>query len=102
MFSSFISTISTFVNYTILYKYIEKYEAMKYKLKNSVIEIIKTDAVLYGRVAAALGTTPAAFIQTLKLKSSKLTQIAALKVISEHLGVEQEELIEPVEEPETV
>lgn len=85
-----------------IYKSLVKTKQMRYKLKDSIIEMIRHDSELYGLVAKSLGVKGSSFIQTLRLKTSKLTEIGALKILSNYLGIPQDELIEPIEESETV
>jgi hypothetical protein len=66
-------------------------------LKQDIIEDIKKDAFLFGKIAQALNVVPSSLINILRVNSSKLTQIIVLKILCEHLNIEnQEDLLETI------
>lgn len=62
-------------------------------IKDSVIESIQTDPVLYGKVAHALQVKAFSMPKILQAKRSSLTQYAVLYAVSKHLGLPMRELI---------
>ena len=66
----------------------------KIVLKQGIVEIIQNDAILFGKVANALAVKPVTLPQILKVNSQKLTQIAVLRIICDHLGMVESEILE--------
>lgn len=64
-------------------------------LRQDINEIIRKDAMLYGKVATALNIVPMSMSRILTANSLRLTEASVLKVIREHLNVtEDSELLE--------
>lgn len=64
-------------------------------LRQDVLDKIVGDPVLQGYVAIALGKSSQTVVRLAKNKHMMLTQVASLRVISEHLGVQDiNELLE--------
>lgn len=55
-------------------------------LKEDIVKAIKEDAVLYGKVAQALGIGAPSLRPLLKANHAKLTQAGVLIVLLEHLA----------------
>ena len=71
-------------------------------LKQEILDKIKTDPVLFGKVMEELDTTPSYGLQLLKNESLKLTQAGVLQIIKDYLKVPQDsDLLEELQEPET-
>jgi hypothetical protein len=74
-----------------------KTDVMKqWVLKEEVIDAIKSDQLLYGKVAKALSVNITSMPRILVNKSVKLTQVTVLEVIASHLQKKQKDLIELV------
>lgn len=58
-------------------------------LKHEIVEKIKEDAELYGKVAKSLGIGAPSLRAVLKVNHIKLTQVSVLDLLIEHLGVVQ-------------
>jgi hypothetical protein len=70
-------------------------------LKIEILDKIKTDPVLFGAVASALGVSPFTMPRIVKRNDEKLTQIVVLSVIKKHLGISKDsDLLEEMQEPE--
>lgn len=68
-------------------------------LKQEIVDTIKSDQLLYGKVAYILNIGAPSLRAVLKAKHEKLTQAAVLRIIREHLGIKKDsELLEPVKE----
>jgi hypothetical protein len=73
------------------------------RLKQKIVAEIQTDAVLFGKVANALGIKPVSLVQTLAANSTKLTQVGVIRVLMEHLGIDKDsELLTKEPQPATV
>lgn len=59
-------------------------------LKGDIIQSIKDDAILYGKVAEVLDISPMSLPRLLYSNDVKLTQADVLKTIREHQGLEQD------------
>lgn len=69
-------------------------------LKQEVLEAIKKDGLLYGKVAVALDRTPGSLRKILADNDEKLTQAGVLRILREHLGVAQDnELLTEMQVP---
>lgn len=68
-----------------------------YQLKLKIIEMIKNDALLFAHIAIALDVRPATLSYLLKENSVKLTQKSILKILSQQLKVDEDDLVEIVE-----
>lgn len=75
---------------------------MKYRLKQEYIEAIKRDPDLWAKVAKTLGIGSASLAYPLRNNSIKFTQKNILKVLSDYLGVPENDLVKEIEESETV
>jgi hypothetical protein len=75
---------------------------MKYQLKQEYHEIIRSDAVLTGTIAKAIGVSAYSMNAILWRNSPKLTQKAALVVLSRYTGKAENDLVEEIKESETV
>ena len=60
----------------------------KTALNFETVELIKKDAILYGKVAEVLGVTPLSFVKYLYRPNSKLIQINVLDIIVGHLKMQ--------------
>ena len=70
-------------------------------LKKDIIKAVKKDPILFGRIMECLGKRPAYGIQLLNNNDPKLTQAAVLRILCEHLKIEnQEDLLEVITESE--
>lgn len=68
-------------------------------LKQSILDKIKDDAELYGKVATELDVKPLSLPRILKENNKKLTQAGVLRILREHLGEMQDsELLEEMQE----
>lgn len=66
-------------------------------LKQGIVETIKSDPLLYGKVAYILDRTPGSLRKILADNDVKLTQAAVLRILREHLGVKQDkDLLEEI------
>lgn len=63
-------------------------------LKQTVIDRVEKDAILFGQVADVLGVAPLSLPRILSNRDSRLTQINVLEVISNRLGVQISDLLE--------
>jgi len=77
-------------------------EPKKVALKSEIVDKIKSDPILYGAVASALGVAPLSLPRILaKENNDKLTQFTVLSAIKKHLGnVKDSDLLEEMQEPE--
>lgn len=65
-------------------------------LRQDINEIIRKDAMLYGKVATALNIVPMSMSRILTANSLRLTEASVLKVIREHLNIKEDsELLTP-------
>ena len=66
-------------------------------LKQSVLDKIKSDSMLYGKVGAELKISPASLPRLIYDKDNRLTQRGVLRILSEHLNIEnQNDLLEVI------
>lgn len=63
-------------------------------LKKEVLEKIASDGILFGKVAQSLNIRPRTLSDSLRKNPIKLTQKNTLVVISEHLQLPEDSLIE--------
>jgi septum formation topological specificity factor MinE len=75
---------------------------MKLKLKAEYVEKIKRDPIVHGMVAKILNLSPNSLAIPLRKGSSKLIQKDVLIVLCKYFGVSEHDLIEEIEESETV
>lgn len=69
-------------------------------LKQEIVDTIKKDGLLYGKVAAALDRTPGSLRKILVDNDEKLTQAGVLRILREHLGIKKDmELLEELQIP---
>ena len=69
-------------------------------LKQEIVEMIKDDAILYGKVAHSLGITAPSLRAVLKANNIKLTQIGVIRILKEHLGITKDsDLLTELQEP---
>lgn len=66
-------------------------------LKQEIVDAIKKDQVLYGKVATLIDVTILSMRKVLNDNSRKLTEASVLKFLKEYLGVDESELLESVE-----
>lgn len=66
----------------------------KLVLKQSVVDKIKEDSVLFGQVANALYIKPISLYSVLAQNNIKLTQAGVMMVLREYLGEQDSELLE--------
>ena len=57
-------------------------------LNDNTKELLKKDAMLYGKVAMELGVSPLSFVKYLYRENSKLIQINVLDIIVGHLRLQ--------------
>ncbi len=70
-------------------------------LKQGIMEKIKSDPLLFGKVAYILGVSPLSMPRILASNSPKLTRTSVLKLLKQHLRVEQDsDLFEQSKQPE--
>lgn len=55
-------------------------------LKQEIVDKIKTDAELFGKVATVLDISPLSLPRLLYANDIKLTQAGVLRILCEHLG----------------
>jgi hypothetical protein len=67
-------------------------------LKQEILDNIKRDPILFGRVAEALGVAPTTLPRIIYDNDRKLTQIGVLKVLGKHLKKSQNDLLEEIRE----
>lgn len=68
-------------------------------LRKEILDEIKKDASLFGKVMDCLGKKPSYGLQLLKNNDQKLTQASVLRILREHLGVtEDNQLLEEIKE----
>jgi len=59
-------------------------------LKTEVIDKIRKDPILYGKIALALGITPMSLPRILASKSIRLTEALVLQVLRDYLNVSKD------------
>jgi hypothetical protein len=59
-------------------------------LKQEIVDVIKSDPLLYGEVANALGVAPMSLTRILKANDKRLTQFSVLQIIRKHTGERQD------------
>lgn len=70
-------------------------------LKQEILDKIKSDSMLYGKVGAELKISPASLPRLIYDKDNRLTQRGVLSILSEHLKIKnQEDLLEVITESE--
>lgn len=57
-------------------------------LKQDILNKIKNDPMLYGKVAAELEISPASLPRLIYDKDKRLTQFGVLRILCEHLGID--------------
>ena len=68
-------------------------------LKQGILDKIKSDSMLYGKVGAELKISPASLPRLIYDKDNRLTQRGVLRILSEHLKIKnQNDLLEMIEE----
>ena len=67
-------------------------------LRKEIVDKIKSDPILYGKVAAALEISPTTLPRLLYANDGKLTQASVLMVLREHLGVQDNALLSIMQE----
>lgn len=67
-------------------------------LRQEIVEVIKNDPILYGKVAAALYIKPISLTYLLNNNNVKLTRPPVLKVLRERLKLQDNELLIPMQE----
>jgi hypothetical protein len=68
-------------------------------LKQGILDEIKKDAMLYGKIGAELGISPTSLPRLLYSNDKRLTQINVLRILCEHLKIEdQNDLFEKIRE----
>jgi hypothetical protein len=75
---------------------------MEYRLKAKIISEIKKDGLLYGKIASKMGIQGDSFAFHLRKNSPALTTKTILKLISDHLGIAENDLLEEIEEHEII
>lgn len=69
-------------------------------LKPEVLEAMKRDPMLYGKVAAAINASPLSMPDMIRKNHRRFTEAKALKVMAEHLGKDEKDLITEAAEAE--
>lgn len=59
-------------------------------LKQEIVDKIKSDQILFGKVAYALGVSVLSLQRILLNNEARLTQFSVLKVLREHLNLKQD------------
>lgn len=68
------------------------------RLRQEIVEKIKDDPLLYGKVAKALYIKPVSLPYLLDRNNIKLTRKPVLQILKKHLGVEQDsDLLEEIQ-----
>jgi hypothetical protein len=67
------------------------------KFKQEVLEVIKTDPDLFGKVAKEMGIKPTSLAQNIDRNGNTLNQYSVVALVADHLGKNPQDL---VEEPE--
>jgi hypothetical protein len=65
-------------------------------LKQGILNEIKRDPMLYGKIGAELKMSPTSLPKLIYDKDNRLTQRGVLRILSEHLNINQEDLLEVV------
>ena len=69
-------------------------------LKQDILDKIKSVPMLYGKVGEELKISPASLPRLIYDKDNRLTQRGVLRILCEHLKIEnQEDLLEVITEP---
>jgi len=69
-------------------------------LKESILEEVKSDPVLSGKIAVELGVTASSMYRILRDNDKRLTQAGILAIIRDHQNLPQDtELLEEMQEP---
>jgi hypothetical protein len=69
-------------------------------LNDEILDKIKNDAFLFGGVAARLKVSPSTLPDILRRNDPKLTQASVLKLLRDHLGLQDNELLTILQETE--
>lgn len=70
-------------------------------LKQNILDRIKRDPMLYGKVAAELKISPTSLPRLIYDKDNRLTQRGVLRILSDHLNMaNQNDLLEEVSDSE--
>ena len=64
------------------------------RLKQEVIKSIRRDKILRAKIVLGMGTTSSTMYRWLQIGDVKLTTATCLDIISRHLGVRNDELLE--------
>jgi hypothetical protein len=75
---------------------------MEYRLKPEYIKRITEDGILYGKVAHAMGINGPSLAIPLRKNSQAFMHKKILKLLSDYLGIPEDDLVEEIEETETV
>lgn len=67
-------------------------------LKQEILDEIKRDSMLYGKIGAELDISPASLPRLLYSNDKRLTQINVIRILSEHLKIDQNDLFEKIRE----
>jgi hypothetical protein len=68
-------------------------------LKQGIVDAIKFDPILYGKVAVVLGVSISSMPRILKANQPDLAQASILRLLRDHLGVKHDkDLLEEVPE----
>lgn len=59
-------------------------------LKQEIVDKVKEDQILYGKVAKALGIGAPSLIYLLRVNSTKLTQASVMMVLKDHLNIKKD------------
>jgi hypothetical protein len=71
-------------------------------LKQEILDEIKRDSMLYGKIGAELDISPTSLPRLLYSNDKRLTQINVLRILSEHLKINQNDLFEKIRETNLV
>lgn len=69
----------------------------KVVLRPEIVDCIKADGILYGKVANAIGVRPGSLKGLLLKNHQKLTLPKSLQVLSEHLGKQYNDLLTEIQ-----
>ncbi|HVZ95415.1 MAG TPA: hypothetical protein VG847_00965 [Chitinophagaceae bacterium] len=71
------------------------------RLKKDIVMQIQNDPILFGKIAFALNLKPSSLPQLLYNNHINLTQFSSIKIIREHLGLPEEDILETIPEETT-
>lgn len=67
------------------------------KLKKEVLDFVKSNPTVYGKVSEELGIAPSTLPRLIYAHDARLTQLGILRILGEHLKCSIEELLSETE-----